>query len=98
MKYLAYQSLILGMDSHPLVELAYMFYRVHSTIVNGERGLMESSMKFCPLNLTRKMQFGNLVQRLAYSIISQAFTRWAFVPLLVVVLFIVGERLTWWSS
>ena len=42
------------MDSHPLVELAYMFYRVCSIIVNGERGLMESLRKFHPLYLARE--------------------------------------------
>ena len=53
-KYFAHQSLALRMDSHPLVELAHMFYRVRSTIVNGERGLMESPRKFCPLYLARE--------------------------------------------
>ena len=70
------------MDSHLLIELAHMFYRVRSTIVNGERALMESLRKFCPLYL-------------AHNVISQAFARQALVSSLVVVLFIVGERLAW---
>ena len=53
-KYFAHQSLILRVDSYPLVELAHMFYRVRSTIVNGERELMELPRKFCPLYLVRE--------------------------------------------
>ena len=97
-KYFAHQSLVLRVDNHPLVELAHMFYRVRLTIVSGERGLMESLRKFCSLYLARERWFRDLFQRLAHSIISQAFTRQALVSSLVVVLFIVGERLAWWSS
>ena len=97
-KYFAHQSLILRMDSHSLVELAHMFYGVRSTIINGERRLMESLRKFCHLYLARERWFEDLIQRLTHSVVSQAFTRWAFVSSLVVVLFIVGERLAWWSS
>ena len=42
------------MDGHPLIELAHVFYTVYSTIVNGERRLMESSKKFRPLYLARE--------------------------------------------
>ena len=49
--HITHQSLILRVDSHPLVELAHMFYKVRSTIVNDERGLMEVPRKFCPLYL-----------------------------------------------
>ena len=42
------------MDGHPLIELAHMFYMVRSTIVNGERRLMESLMKFRPLYLAHE--------------------------------------------
>ena len=42
------------MDDHPLIELAHMFYKVCSTIVNGEHRLMESPRKFHPLYLTRE--------------------------------------------
>ena len=97
-KYFAHQSLILRMDSHPLVELAHMFYRVRSTIVNGECGLMESLRKFCHLYLARERWFGDLIQCLAHSVVSQAFTRRALVSSLMVVPFIIGERFAWWSS
>ena len=97
-KYFAHQSLILRVDSHPLVELAHMFYKVRLTIVNGEHGLMESPRKFCPFYLARERWFGDLIQRLAHSIIFQAFTRWALVSSPMVVLFIIGESIAWWSS
>ena len=97
-KYFAHQSLVLRVDSHPLVEMAHMFYKIRMTIVNGERGLMKSMRKFCPLYLMRERWFGDLIQRLAHSIFSQAFTKRALVSSLVVVLFIVRERLALWSS
>ena len=53
-KYFAHQSLILRVDSYPLVELAHMFYKVRLTIVNGEHGLMESPRKFYPLYLAHE--------------------------------------------
>ena len=86
------------MDSHLLIELTHMFYRVHSTIVNGERRLMKSPRKFCPLYLVREGWFGDLIQHLAHNIISHAFMRQAFVPSLVVAFFIVRERFARWSS
>ena len=42
------------MDGHPLIELAHVFYKARSTIVNGERRLMESLRKFRPLYLARE--------------------------------------------
>ena len=35
------------MDSHLLFELTYVLYRIRSTIIHGERCLMEMPMKFC---------------------------------------------------
>ena len=85
------------MDGHPLIELAHMFYRVYSTIVNGESRLMESPRKFRPLYLAPERQFGDLIQRLGHGVISQAFTRWALVSTFLMVLFVVGETFAWWS-
>ena len=82
------------MDSHSLIEMAHMLHRVRSTIVDGECWLMEPSRKCCPFNLTHEGRFGNLVHCFAYSVISQAFARRAFVFMLVTVLFFVGKRLT----
>ena len=41
-KNFTHQSLILGMDSHSLVKLAYVFHRVCSAIVDGKRRLIEA--------------------------------------------------------
>ena len=67
------------MDSHSLIEVAHMLHKVHSTIVDGERWLMELPRKYWPFNLAREGQLGNLVQCFAHSVISQASTRWALV-------------------
>ena len=80
------------MDNHPLVELAHMFYRVRSTIVNGERRLVETPRKFSHLYLACERGFGDLIQHPAHNIISHAFVRRAFVPSLMVAFFIIGER------
>ena len=86
------------MDGHPLVELAHMFYRVYSTIVNGECRLVEALWKFSPLYLARERRFRDLIQHLAHNVISHAFTRRALVFSLLVALFIAGERFAWRSS
>ena len=86
------------MDSHPLVELAHMFYRVRLTIVSGECRLVETPRKFSPLYLVCERGFGDLIQHPAHNVISHAFARRALVPSLVVVFFIIGERFARWSS
>ena len=50
-KHFAHQNFVLRVDSHHLVKLAHMFHKIRLTIVNGERGLMESLRKFRPLYL-----------------------------------------------
>ena len=35
------------MDSHLLLELAYMFYRIRVSIIHGERGLVETLGELC---------------------------------------------------
>ena len=80
------------MDGHPLIELAHMFYRVCSTIVNGERRLVKTPWKFNPLYLARERGFRDLIQRLSHNVISHTFARWALVFSLVVALFIARER------
>ena len=81
------------MDGHSLVEVAHMLHRIHSTIVDDERWLIESPRKSYPFNLVREGRLGNLVQCLAHSVISQAFARRALIPTFVMALHIVGERL-----
>ena len=86
------------MDGQSLVEMAHVIYRVCSTIVNGERWLIESPRRSFPFNFMHKGRFENLVQRLTHSVISQAFARWAFIPTFVIALLIIGERLARWGS
>ena len=92
-EHLTHQGLVLGMDSHSLVEMAHMLHRICSTIVDSERWLIKSSRKSCPFNLACERRLGNLVQRLAHNVISQAFVRRALIPMFVMVLLIIGERL-----
>ena len=85
------------MDSHPLVKLAHMLHRVCFIIVNGKGRLLEPSRKYGPFYVMRKRRLGKLIQRPAHGIISQALRRWASVPTPPIVLFLMGEGLTWGS-
>ena len=49
------------MNSHSLIEVAYMFHEVCSTIVHGENGLSESPMQFRPLDFAFEERLGDLV-------------------------------------
>ena len=86
------------MDSHPLVELAHMLYKVCFTIVNGEDWLLEPSRKYGPFYVMRKRRLGELIQCPTHGIVSQAPKRWAstFRPL--VMLFFMRECLAWRGS
>ena len=81
------------MDDHSLIEVAHMLYGVCHAIIHGERGLSELSGEFCLLNSSRERRPGDLIQRLAYSVISHTFLKGALMPTLVVVLLFVGKRL-----
>ena len=81
------------MDSHPLVELAHMLYGVCLTVVKGEGWLLEPLRKYGPFYVMRKRRPGELIQRPAHGIVSQAPRRWAFVSTSPVVFFFMGEGL-----
>ena len=81
------------MDGHPLIELAYMLYRVGPTIVYSKCWLMEPPRKYCPLYSTRERRLGDAIQGLAHGIVGQALVRWAFVAAFVRPLFLVGKGL-----
>ena len=49
-EYLAHQGLIFGVQIHSLVEVAYMLYRVCSTIVHGECWLSKPLRKSSSFN------------------------------------------------
>ena len=86
------------MDSHLLFELTYVFYRIRSIIINGERRLVELSRKFCLFYPPCEGWLRNLTQCLFHNVISHSFARRAFTFSLVMALFIIGEGFAWWSS
>ena len=93
-KYLAHQGLILGVYNHSLVEVTYVFHRICTAVVHGERGLNEPPRKSPFLNPACERRSGNLFECSAHRIIPQAFRRWASVSMLKMVVLIVRERLT----
>ena len=97
-KYPTHQGLVLRMDSHLLFELIYVLNRIRSTIIHGERWLMESSRKFCLFYPPCKGRFRNLAQCLLYNISSYSLMRSASVFPFVKMFFLTRERLAWWSS
>ena len=86
------------MDNHLLFELTYVFYRVCSAIIHGERWLVESSRKFCLFYPPRKGWFRNLAQRLFHNVSSYSFAKRALTFPLAKMLFFTGEGFAWWSS
>ena len=50
----AHQDLVFGMDSHSLIEVAYMLNGVCLAIIHGESGLIELLREFYSLNPTRE--------------------------------------------
>ena len=86
------------MDSHLLFELTYVLYKVHSTIIHGERWLMETSRKFCPFYPPCKGWLWDLPQCLFHNIVPYSFTRRAPAFPLVKMLILTGEGFAWWSS
>ena len=86
------------MNSHLLFELIYVFYRIRSTIIHGERKLVESSRKFCLFYLPCEGWLRNLTQCLLHNVNSHSFARRTSTFSLVRALFIVGEWFAWWSS
>ena len=68
-----------------LIEVAHALHRAHSTIVDGGCWLMDPPTKYCPFNLVHEGRLGNLVQRFAHSVISQAFASRALVSTFMVV-------------
>ena len=94
MEHLAHQGFILKMDSHSLTEMAHMVHWVRSSIVDGERWLMEMPGKSCSFNPAREGRLGNLVQRFAHSVISQSSVSWALVSVFTMVFLFIWERFT----
>ena len=86
------------MDSHLLFELTYVLYRVCSTIIYGERWLMETSRKFYPFYPPCKGWLWDLAQHLFHNIVPYSFARRAPAFPLVKMLILTREGFAWWSS
>ena len=86
------------MDSHLLFEPTYVLYRVYSTIIHGERWLVEPFKKFCLFYPPCKGWLRNLAQCIFHNISSYSFTKKAPAFPLVEMLFLTGEGFAWWSS
>ena len=86
------------MDSHLLFELTYVFYRIRSNIIHGERWLVEMSGKFRPFYSLCKGWFRDLAQCLFHNIVPYSFVRGAPTFHLVKILILTRERFAWWSS
>ena len=85
------------MGSHPLIKVAHMLYGVCFAIIHGKWGLSELPGEFCSLNSSCERRLGDLIQRLAYSVVSHTFSKGALMPTFVVVLLFVRERLARWG-
>ena len=86
------------MDSHLLFELTFVFYRICSAIINGERRLVESYRKFCLFYLPCEGWLRNLTQCLFITSVPTPLREGLlhFFPMMA--LFIIGEGFAWWSS
>ena len=86
------------MDSHLLFELTYVLYRIRSTIIHGERWLMETFRKFRPFYPPCKGWLRDLAQCLFHNIVPYSFVRRAPAFPLVKMVILTREGFTWWSS
>ena len=86
------------MDSHLLFEMTYVLYKIHSTIIHGERWLMETPGKFRLFYPPCEGRFRNLAQGLLHNISSYSLARGIPAFYFVKILFLIRERLAGWSS
>ena len=68
------------MDRHLLFELAYMLYRICTSVIHGERGLMETPGELCLLYSLSKGGLRNLAQNFLHDISSYTPPRWTSSP------------------
>ena len=81
-KHSTQQSFILRVDRHLLFELAYMFYRIGTSAVHGERRLVKTSGKLCLFYSPSKGGLRNLVQSLLHDLGSHSLLDKLFLLLL----------------
>ena len=85
------------MDSHFLFELTYVFCRIRSAVINGERTLVESFRKFFLFYPPCEGWLRNLTQCLFHNVSSHSFARRASAFSPVMALFIIREGFAWWG-
>ena len=61
------------MNSHFLIKMANMLYRICPTIIKREGWLIESSRKACTLNPPCERRFSDLAQRFIHGLVSKAY-------------------------
>ena len=86
------------MDNHLLLELVYVFYRIHASVIHGERGLVETPGKLCLFYSPGEGWSKNLAQSFFHNVSSYSPPRWTLAPPLVRMFFLIGKWFTRWSS
>ena len=86
------------MDSHLLFELAYVLYRIRSSIIHDEYWLMETLGKFCLFYSPSEGWFRNLAKSFHHNISSYSFARWAPTLSFMKMFLLTGKRFTRRSS
>ena len=86
------------MGSHLLFELAYVLYRIRSTIIHCECWLMETPGKFCIFYSPCEGWFRNLAQSFLHNISSYSPARLTPAFPFVKMLLLTRKRLIRWSS
>ena len=85
------------MNSHLLFELAYMLYRIGTSVIHGESGLVKASRKLCLFYFPSKGGLRNLAQSLLHDLCSYPPPRRTFSPPLVRVFLFIRIGFTGWS-
>ena len=75
-----------------------MLHRICPSVVHGERGLRKPLRKSPSFDPACEKRLENLVECFTHSIISQADRRRLSIPVLMMIILIIQERLTGWSS
>ena len=80
-----------------MFELAYMLYRIGTSVIHGERRLMKTSGKLCLFYSPSKGGLRNLAQNLLHDLSSYPPPRWTLSPPLVRVFLFIRIGFTRWG-
>lgn len=76
----AHQGLILEIDDHSLIKMAYMFDKVGLAIINGKSRIVEATRELGLLDTLRKRGMRYLEESFSHGIISLASPWWGLRP------------------